>query len=386
MLKSNNKHPAIMLGAAAAAIAAGTAQAATDHILYSFAGGNDGASPRATLIMDSAGNLYGTTNKGGAAGAGTVFKVTPGGVETVLYTFTGGADGGNPAGGPLVMDSTGTLYGTTALGGARGAGTIFKLPPGGPETVLWSFTDGADGGYPSAGLIADAQGNLYGTCFDGGSAGGWGTVFEYTTSNILSVLHPFANTAGDGGRPESTLAFDSSGNLYGTTYNTGTVFKVVPGGATTTLHLFTNGSDGSSPQGGVVLDSAGNVYGTAGGGTGYGVFYEITAGGTFSVLHNGPVGRRNVALVSNPVIDSSGNFYGATYSNGPMGDGSVYELSSHSTPHGTVWRQISLHAFLGSPDGANAIGSVVADSAGNLYGVTEAGGSSGNGAVYKIPH
>ena len=376
-----------------AVLEGGAAMAAPTQRLHSFAGGSDGAAARSTLIRDAAGNFYGTTNKGGPAGAGTVFKVTSGGVESVLYSFTGGSDGGAPSGGPLALDSFGNLYGTTATGGARGAGTVFMVTPNGVESVLYSFTDGADGGYPVGGLIADSSGNLYGECFDAGSAGGWGTVFKITTGGALTVLHSFAGYPSDGARPQATPALDGMGNVYGVTFqggpnNAGTVFKVSTGVGTSTLYNFTSGSDGAAPSGGVVVDSAGDVFGTAGGGSGgYGTAFEIPAGGVFTVIYSAATADKAVTALSNPVLDAAGNIYGTTFAGGSHNDGSVYELSPHlATHHPVIWKLSLLHSFHGMPAGAEVVGSVVADSSGNLYGTTEAGGASNNGIIYKITH
>lgn len=389
--KSNsaNRHGALA-AALLVVLAPAIARAAPDTIIYSFAGGNDGASPRSTLIQDSAGNFYGTTNKGGPSNAGTVFKVTPGGVESVLYAFTGGSDGGNPSGGPLVMDSLGNLYGTAAVGGARTVGVVFKVPPGGGESVVYTFTYGADGGYPAGGLIADTQGNLYGVCFDAGNAGGWGTVFKVTTGGTLTTLHSFAGYPNDGARPESTLAIDATGAVYGITYqggpmNGGTVFKIPSGGVLSTLYSFTNGNDGSAPQGGVVLDASGNIYGTAGGGANsFGTFWEISNTGTFGVLYSFAGLHKGQATLSNLILDPAGDFFGTTYSVGTFSDGSVFEMLPPAGAHRTTWRLKSLHGFKNTPDGENAVGSPLMDASGNLYGVTQYGGASGNGALYKI--
>jgi uncharacterized repeat protein (TIGR03803 family) len=172
----------------------------TETVLYSFKGGSDGSGPAAGLIADSSGNLYGTTYLGGAfasgcngifadLGCGVVFKLSPGGTETVLHTFTGGSDGGVPSGG-LIADSSGNLYGTTSRGGASGrspsgSGVVFKLSPSGTETVLYSLKGGSDGSGPAAGLIADSSGNLYGTT-SGGGASGNGTVFKLTGNGVRS--------------------------------------------------------------------------------------------------------------------------------------------------------------------------------------------------------
>ncbi|MGA3088242.1 MAG: choice-of-anchor tandem repeat GloVer-containing protein [Terriglobales bacterium] len=158
------------------------ASSGTETVLYNFSGGQDGKYPSAGLIEDAQGNLYGTTMEGGAYGFGVVFEVTASATETVLYSFSGGADGSYPAmTGSLVRDGQGNLYGTTVGGGTSGFGTIFKVSPTGTETVLYSFTGGADGASPSSALIEDAQGNFYGTTQYGGVASGgagYGTVFK----------------------------------------------------------------------------------------------------------------------------------------------------------------------------------------------------------------
>jgi uncharacterized repeat protein (TIGR03803 family) len=176
-----------VLCAALAVAAAGSASAApTETVLRSFTGfPSDGAFPVAGLIADGAGNLYGTTQSGGASNAGVVFKLS-GGTETVLYSFTGGSDGANPVAG-LIADSAGSLYGTTLLGGASNvsAGVVFKLAPSWTEKVLYSFT-GNNGGIPRAGLIADSAGNLYGTTFNGGGTGN-GVVFKLTGTGFVTA-------------------------------------------------------------------------------------------------------------------------------------------------------------------------------------------------------
>jgi uncharacterized repeat protein (TIGR03803 family) len=205
------------LCAVLALAAGGSASAApTETVLHSFSG-NDGAQPIAGLIADGNGNLYGTTAKGGASGNGVVFKLAPGGTYTVLYSFTGGSDGRFPQAG-LIADSSGNLYGTTQFGGATGNGVVFKLTPGGTETVLYSFCHlpgCTDGAYPQAGLIADSSGNLYGTTPYGGASND-GVVFKLASGGTETVLYSFLG-GGDGAFPGAALIADGSGNLYGTT-------------------------------------------------------------------------------------------------------------------------------------------------------------------------
>jgi uncharacterized repeat protein (TIGR03803 family) len=268
----------------------------TETVLYRFTGG-DGANPTAGLIADASGNLYGTTELGGGAngcsgGCGTVFKLTPSGTETVLYRFTGGSDGASPFA-ALIADGAGNLYGTTFFGGASGHGTVFKLTPSGTETVLYSFTGGSDGANPLAGLIADAAGNIYGMTNNGG-AGSFGTVFKLIPSGNLAVLHSFSGGS-DGAFPGlGSLIADAAGNLYGMTVEgggsgcgaigCGTVFKLTPSGTETVLYRFTGGSDGAFPHAGLIAgliaDAAGHLYGTTNGsGSGNGTVFEIAGSG-----------------------------------------------------------------------------------------------------------
>jgi len=246
-------------------------------VLHSFSGyPGDGNGPAADLVRDAAGNLYGTTTYGGTNDYGTIFKVDTTGGETVLYSFTGyGSDGAYPWSG-LVRDEAGTLYGTTYSGGTYGAGTIFKLDTTGTETVLYTFTDGADGEAPYGQLIRDKAGNLYGAAWGGGLAGcaqyGCGTVFKLDAAGNFTVLHAFVGPT-EGGSPYGGLVQDAAGNLYGTTeyggiarcpeYGCGSVFKLDHAGSFTVLHMFTGGADGAQPMSALLRDPAGNLYGTA---------------------------------------------------------------------------------------------------------------------------
>lgn len=197
--------------------------AGTESVLHSFAGGSsDGAYPVAGLILGNDGSLYGTTKVGGANGDGTVYKITPDGTKTVLYSFAGGgSDGAYPVAG-LILGSDGNFYGTTEDGGPNSYGTVFKITPDGIETVLYFFAGGsADGANPYAGLIQGTDGNLYGTTREGG-ANGYGTVFEITLDGTETVLHSFAGAGGDGLYPVGGLIEGDDGNLYGTTDGGGT--------------------------------------------------------------------------------------------------------------------------------------------------------------------
>ncbi len=397
-----------MLGAALVAAAAFSTGAAAQALttLHSF-GGSDGAGPSAGLIADAAGNLYGTTADGGATticvptGCGTVFELTPTETLTVLHSFAVFGDGGVPLAG-LIADAAGNLYGTTANGGASSRGTVFELTPTGAAlTVLHSFSStGSDGANPSAGLIADAAGNLYGTTAFGGAGtncpSGCGTVFKLMPTGTLTVLHSFGGS--DGANPSAGLIADAAGNLYGTTADggagtncpsgCGTVFELTPTGTLTVLHSFTF-SDGANPFAGLIADAVGNLYGTtiSGGVSGRGTVFELTPTGTLTVLHSF-TGSDGGFPSAGLIADATGNLYGTTSEGGAsancsvFGCGTVFKL----TPTGTL---TVLHSFAGS-DGETPSAGLIADAAGNLYGTTQYGGASTNcgasgcGTVFKL--
>ncbi len=267
--------------------------------LYSFPGG--GGYQTSGVVFDRAGNMYGTTPDGGRYTQGVVYELSPsngGWTPTVLYNFGNGLDGARPLGG-VIVDAAGNLYGTTEMGGEFGYGTVFELSyspgTGWTESFVYSFTGGADAAYPFAGLIFDASGNIYGATAGTYFNGVAGTVFKLTPSAdtwTFSTVFNFGNGSGQCG-PRGTLAMDGAGNLYGTTaclgaHTRGSVFKLTPvdgGWSYTPLHVFTGGNDGGYPQAGVALDANGNIYGTASiygsqggncGSLGCGVVWEIT--------------------------------------------------------------------------------------------------------------
>ena len=370
-------------GAAGAGVVFRVNGAGHESVLYSFTGGDDGGYPFGGLLQDSAGNLYGATNSGGSAGAGVVFKLDREGHETVLHTFTGADDGAYPIG-DLIQDPAGNLYGTTSYGGAggAGAGVVYKLDPKGNLTVLYTFTGGNDGGYPYAGVTRDSAGNLYGTTNIGGSAGGAGVVFKLDPMGNETVLYNFTGGA-DGGYPYAGVTRDAAGNLYGTTTyggspaGQGVVFKVDTNGNETVLYTFT-GKDGASPIAGVTRDSAGNLYGvTSGGGSSnLGALFKLDTTGKETVLFGFPAtdGANPVAGV---IQDSAGNLYGTTQGGGTDGAGLVFKLDGRG-------RETVLHTFTGGADGAEPLGGLIQDAAGNFYGTTEYGGAAGAGVVFKL--
>jgi uncharacterized repeat protein (TIGR03803 family) len=367
-----------------------SAQAQTFKVLYNFKGAKGGANPYAPLIRDSAGNLYGTAEAGGSSGAGTVFKVDKSGKETVLYSFTGGADGANPFAG-LLRDAAGNLYGATAYGGASGVGTVFKLSKTGKETVLHSFAGGtSDGCYPFGGLLQDTAGNLYGTTEVCG-ASGVGTIFKISKTGKETILHSFAGGSSDGEFPSFTsLLMDANDDLYGVaeqggTSNLGVVYKLSKAGKLTVLHSFAGGTtDGCDVFGTPAMDAAGNLYGTANacGSSEVGIVWKVSQKGKETVLHNFTAGTSDGAEpVAGVVIDAEGNLYGDTYQGGSANLGTVYKLN-------TKGKITLLHTFTG-PDGDYPYAGVLRDTAGNLYSTTIYGGSgqeckNGCGTVWQI--
>jgi uncharacterized repeat protein (TIGR03803 family) len=363
---------------------AGPIVAQTESVLYNFTGEPDGAQSSSGLILDGNGNLYGTTNGGGQWGNGTVFEISPGGAERVLYSFNGGVDGLSPT--ASLLRANGKLYGTTLKGGANSFGTVFSLTPTGLETVLSSFTVGDGGGYPEGALIWDKQGNLYGTNSGFNGAYGNGAVFEISPTGVTTILYEFSGGE-DGLCPYGRLVIDANGTLYGTTYRGGasgygTVFELTPGGTEIVLYSFTGGVDGSAPVGGLLRDGNGNLYGTTSGGGsfGYGTVFMVTAAGTKTVLHNfnATDGYYPTATL---VRDSKGNLYGTTVFGGSHGQGTVFRLNRAGI-------EKVLYSFSRGADGGSPEGELILDKQGNLYGTTAWGGNfncvDGCGVVFKV--
>jgi len=385
---------------------------ATDKVLYNFKGGDDGANPSSGLIADRLGNLYGTTEGGGGGDCdcGTVFMLSPpvrrGGswTETVLYRFQG-PDGAGPAAG-LILDAAGNLYGTTAFGGTHD-GTVFQLsPPSKPggvwtETVLHEFDDEkGDGAYPLANLLMDKSGNLYGTTLFGGGPQQGGAVFEVSPptapggSWTETVIHRF-HTLNDGALPEAALLIDSRGALYGTTMDTpqsggGLVFKLRPPNpqhedwTERGLYKFQGVDDGSEPT--YIAASGGLLYGetSLGGSANWGTIYQLTPQfGAWKelLLHEFQGGSDGGIPVGPLFIDRSGDIYGTTYAGQQPDNGTVFRLSPKSD--GT-WTKTKLHEFGGQGDGATPNGGLVRGKGGALYGTTYAGGADGLGVVYAV--
>jgi uncharacterized repeat protein (TIGR03803 family) len=377
-------------------ITARPALAQSETVIYNFCSAGiscpDGEDASSALISDGAGNFYGTTQSGGAGGGygqGTIFEISPnsigGWTETILYVFTGGPDGARPVS-PVIFDNQGNLYGTAQNGGAFNYGVVFKLSPVGKswaETVLYSFTGGKDGANPQAGLITDSTGNLYGNSN--------ASVFELSPSGgnwTMQVLYQ------NGGGTRAALTMDAAGNIYGVTFLS-TVFELSPNGSggwnpPTIIHSFTGApDDGYYPEGTLVLDKAGNLYGTTtnGGASNRGTVYELSpgSGGVWSeqILHSfgGTIadGQEPWAGI---VFDAAGKIYGTTPVSGQqVTAGTVFELVPQA---GTgTYKERVLWTF-NFTNGADPIGGVILDSAGNLYGTTSSYGALNGGNVYRI--
>ena len=388
---------------AAALLATAAWAASTTKVIYSFAGDADGEYTDTELVRDSAGNLYGTSVQGGTFSSGTVFQVTPAGVHTVLYSFTGGTDGGEPYKG-VTLDAAGNLYGTTVTGGGGscegGCGVVFKLTKSGgtwKQSVIHSFT-GGDGSGPGSPVAFDNHGNLYGTTPTGGTYG-VGVIYQLSRGKsgwTLRVIHTFTGGNDGGGGSAGKLLVDASGNLYGVctvggANGYGTVYEVSPNQGTwnfTTLWAFKGQPDGALPYGGLVADGAGNLYGTTyyAGVYGMGTVYRLThnrGAWTETVLYSFTGSYDGSSPISSLVADTKGNLYGTTSAGGSSscGCGVIFKMA-HS-PSGK-WLEAVMYSFPGAPDAGVSYNGMVRDPAGNFYGATVQGGSGDDGAIYEF--
>jgi uncharacterized repeat protein (TIGR03803 family) len=376
-------------------------------VLHAFTGGNDGGSLWGSLLLDGRGNVYGTTNYGGAHGGGTVFELVSRANGTwtlaLLYNFCSqtGCQDGNASTAGLIFDTAGNLYGTTGLGGAYEYGTVFELTSQSgrawEQTVLHSF-DKQDGvTTPYAGVVMDPSGNLFGT--------GAGWAYELSPGSngwTLTGLHSFTGENGDGSAPIAGVLLDPAGNLYGTTEHgggskscgggCGTVYQLhpIPDGSWKEhiLHRFQARWDGAFPGvGALVLDRVGNLYGTADGGNSrYGVIFRLSPGADGrwreTVLYNIPGGTGGESPGAGVVRDKAGNLFGTTIAGGDpkCGCGLIFKLAPQANGK---WKYIVLHRFTGY-DGAQPDANLVIDSKGNLYGTTAIGGAGGYGVAFEL--
>jgi uncharacterized repeat protein (TIGR03803 family) len=379
-----------------------SASAQQETVFFNFDNGgeNSGSVPYSTLVSDSSGNFYGTEY--GGSSAGLVYELSPaaggGWTQEILHTFTlNTTDGNNPFGG-VILDGAGNLYGTTCAGGNNQNGTVYELKRaknGWAEFILHNFGSSRDGECPTSTLLRDSAGNLYGTT-NGGGAHDNGTVFElshkFGAAWEEKILYNFASN--NTSNVVSALVSDAAGNLYGTTQNGGanyyygTVFELSPqaGGkwTGTTLHSFNHdndNADGFYPLG-VVFDGQGNLYGTTygGGSSNSGAAFELSPGSggvwTESIIYSFALGNFESAVIYGP----SGDLYGTT-EHGGAGYGTVFDLSPQA---GGGWALTTLYSFAGGADGEYPLGSLLLDSSGNLYGITTFGGTYDGGTAYKI--
>jgi uncharacterized repeat protein (TIGR03803 family) len=385
--------------------------AATLRTLVSFNGAN-GNQPIRSLVGDGNGNLFGTTNKGGANDLGTVFEIvktfsgyapTP----TTLVSFNG-VNGANPEA-ELMIDANGNLFGTTGGGGANDKGTVFEIAKTAngyatTPTILVSF-NGANGSGPLAGVTADGNGNLFGTT-SGGGASNNGTVFE-----VINTANGYANTpttlvsfnGADGSLPQARLIIDANGNLFGTTTtglisNNGGVFEVQKtaggyAGAPTILAAFTGVPDGANPTAGVITDAAGNLFGTTlnGGAGGEGSVFELIKNGAGYASTPTILVSFNLDNGANPegdlIIDSQGNLFGTTSFGGAMPPrrGNLFEIVKATNGYANT--PTVVYNFCSQPnctDGATSFAGLIADAQGRLFGTTSAGGANNDGTVFQL--
>jgi uncharacterized repeat protein (TIGR03803 family) len=355
--------------------------------------GTNGNGVLGSLVQGLDGNFYGTASGGGANGGGTLFEITPNGILTALYNFcsqSGCTDGEYPQAG-LTLGTDGNFYGTAAQGGASlHYGTVFRAAPSGAVTTLYNFcseANCADGANPLAPLALGADGSFYGTTYVGGTFINCGTVFSVTPRGTLATLYSF-NCQPDGANPSAGLAQDINGDFYGTTqYSGGTVFSITQAGVFTAVFNFTGGPSGNQPLG-LVASSNGNLYGTTsnGGDFGCGTVFEMTPWGSLTTLYMF-TGASDGCNPSQLVEGSDGNLYGTAQEGGYFnnqcsegGCGTVFKV----TPQG---RLTTLHKFcaqLDCTDGDYPRAGLIQATDGTFYGSTIAGGSDGNGTVFRL--
>lgn len=373
----------------------------TLNVVHAFTGSPDGSQPNGGLTKDSSGNLYGTTVAGGVNGTGTVFELSPNGSHgwryAVIYSFSNsGPDGQEPMGG-VTLDNQGNIYGTTNQG-AYGYGAVWEISPSSNGTWtlanFYSFSAGSDGGNPTGPVLLDFAGNIYGTASQYGN-GGAGTVFEITTYrgwNFQTIYSFYGDR--NGGIPVGGVTMDRNGNLY---YAARAIFQLHPssiGWIENPVYLFDNRNDAAPPEATPILDSAGNLYGTAWAGPGsgpggrWGGIYKLSPSGILWLAnwlyyfpsngHFGP-GLNGAQPNGSLLFDSAGDLYGETPLGGMYDYGVIYKLSYPQWTESVLWN------FTGGDDGCNPTGqTLLSDATGNLYGTTQYCGANLNGVVFEL--
>lgn len=383
--------------------------ASSSQVIYSLGGDEDGEYPDTDLVVDSAGNIYGTTVQGGDFSGGTVFQLTPSGtgyVHTVLYNFTSGPDGGQPYKG-VTLDSQGNLYGTTVIGGSggicagEGCGVVYKLTKNGStwtQSVIYNFTGRNDGYEPGSGVTFDTAGNLYGTTPVGGAKGA-GVIYELSPSGsswTFKLIHTFTGGNDGSGGSAGRLLLDAAGNFYGVctvggANGAGTAYKLslVQGvWKFQTLYAFKGTPDAGFPYSALSMDSSGNLYGTTyyAGANNLGSVYQLSKKGstwTENLLYSFKGGSDGASPIGNVNVDPSGNLYGTTSEGGAArcSCGTIYMLT---LPRGGNWTESIVYRFKNTPDGGFAYNGMTPDGAGHYVGATVHGGTAGEGAFYQF--
>lgn len=349
-------------------------------VLRSFSYASDGSNPKGHLVKAKDGNFYGITYGGGANGYGTIFKITTGGVFTVLRSLNKATDGANSYG-SLSEGKDGNLYGVTNSGGIYGYGTIFKISTAGAFTVIRHLNASTDGSYSQCDLVQATDAYFYGTCYSGGTYGN-GTIFKIAPNGTFAVIKHFISNT-DGALPYGGLVQNSDGNLYGMNRsgganNAGTIYKITTNGAYTVIHAMADATEGSAACGSLVKAADGNLYGMAssGGAFGGGTAFKITTGGALTVLanFNGPA-QGNIPLET-LVKGKDSAYYGTNSSGGAYGWGTIFKICGGATT--------TLYAMNKGVDGGIPKGSLLLASDGNFYGMNSDGGPKGYGNIFKI--
>jgi uncharacterized repeat protein (TIGR03803 family) len=326
------------------------------------------------------GNLYSTSQDGGANGFGAVFQLSPAGQMKVLYSFQNKTDGVFPKSG-LTLGTDGSLYGTTSAGGSVGFGTVFKITTSGKFTVVHNFNGNTEGAPADTPPIQGPDGNFYGTVSDGGGAV-FGTVYRMTPAGKFTVIYTFGGTV----RYPVAITLGTDGNFYGTFLGGssapyGGVFKITPHGKFTVLHIF-DVTDGQTPMGAIIQATDGNFYGTtrAGGSGSDGVAYKMTPAGVLTVLHNFANDGHGSGLFAGLVQATDGKFYGGTIGNPGVSEGVLFQIDSK----GTFADLVFFTNITGKFPGAVPQVSLIQHTNGTLYGNTAGGGSQGKGVLYSL--